>query len=101
MAALDQILAILMGRKVYDSTTKLWRIYDQYGTELADPGGILLRGLHGWLLSQANQQAANDADIRPGGKRRRRVVIPPGYAPTPAVRRPRDDDEVLLVVGLV
>ena len=69
---LDQILAILMGRKVYDSTTKLWRIYDQYGTELADPGGILLRGLHGWLLSQANQQAANGSWIIVARRRGRR-----------------------------
>lgn len=53
MAVLDQILAILTGQKVYDSTTGLWRVYDQSGTELADPGGILLRGLHGWLLRQA------------------------------------------------
>lgn len=53
MAALDQILAILKGRKVYDSTTRLWRVYDQNGIELADPSGILFRGLHGWLLQQA------------------------------------------------
>ena len=53
MASLDQILAILTGRKVYDSTTRLWRVYDQNGIELADPSGILFRGLHGWLLQQA------------------------------------------------
>lgn len=61
---LDQILAILMGYKVYDSATRLWRVYDHNGVELADPSGVLLRGLHGWLLWQANQlpiAPANDA----------------------------------------
>lgn len=60
MAVLDQILVILTGRKVYDSTTKLWRIYDQYGTEIADPSGILLRGLHGWLLQKANESIPSE-----------------------------------------
>lgn len=55
---LDQILALLTGRKIYDSATKLWRVYDAGGIELADPGGTLLRGLHGWLL-QANAQSTD------------------------------------------
>ena len=58
MSTLDQILAILMGRKVYDSATGLWRVYDSNGVELADPSGILLRGLHGWLLQQAAMLSA-------------------------------------------
>ena len=58
-STLDQILAILTGRKVYDSTTDLWRVYDAGGVELADSSGILLRGLHGWLLQANVQQAAN------------------------------------------
>lgn len=70
MAALDQILAILMGRKVYDSTTRLWRVYDENGVELADPSGILLRGLHGWLLLAANQQRAEEAQVTGGGNYR-------------------------------
>ena len=49
---LDQILALLTGRKVYDKTSGLWRVYDAGGTELADPGGALWRGLHGWMLYQ-------------------------------------------------
>ena len=52
MAALDQILAILRGRKVYDSAGGLWRVYDDLGVELADTSGILLRGLHGFMLRQ-------------------------------------------------
>lgn len=56
---LDSILALLTGKKVYDPATKLWRVYDAGGTELADPGGVLLRGLHGWLLQANVQQAAN------------------------------------------
>lgn len=70
MAALDQILAILTGRKVYDSTTRLWRVYDENGVELADPSGILLRGLHGWLLLAANQQQAEEAQVTGGGNYR-------------------------------
>ncbi len=64
---LDQILAILMGRKVYDSATGLWRVYDENGVELADPSGILLRGLHGWLLLAANQQQAEEEQVPTGG----------------------------------
>lgn len=56
---LDSILALLTGKKVYDPATKLWRVYDNNGVELADPGGVLLRGLHGWLLQANVQQAAN------------------------------------------
>lgn len=65
---LDQILAILMGRKVYDSTTRLWRVYDSNGVELADPSGILLRGLHGWLL-QANQRYFSQEEAQSGVRR--------------------------------
>lgn len=76
MAALDQIFAILTGRKVHDSTTGLWRVYDQYGTELADLGGILLRGLHGWLLQTANQKEAKRTGGGRGSRRdRKRVVV--------------------------
>lgn len=70
---LDDILSILMGRKVYDTTTKLWRVYDADGNELADPSGILLRGLHGWLLQQANGQGEIrevEVDFAAGRKRK-------------------------------
>ena len=46
----DRVLAILTGRKVRDPTTHLWRVYDSSGIEIADVGGVLQRGLHGWLL---------------------------------------------------
>ena len=67
MSTLDQILAILMGRKVYDSATGLWRVYDSNGVELADPSGILLRGLHGWLLLAATQHQAEEEQVPTGG----------------------------------
>jgi len=57
---LDQILAILLGKKVYNAVTKLWRVYDENGIELADPSGILLRGLHGWLLQKANESIPSE-----------------------------------------
>ena len=49
---LDQILALLTGTKIYDESTGLWRVYDSNGIEIADEGGVLFRGLHGWLLRQ-------------------------------------------------
>ena len=69
---LDQILALLQGRKVYDKTTGLWRVYDAGGTELADPSGVLWRGLHGWMLqSNANEFGADDYIIRARRRGRR------------------------------
>ncbi len=53
MTALDDILALLRGRKILDETTGTWRVYDSNGVELADPGGVLWRGIHGLLLSNA------------------------------------------------
>lgn len=53
MAALDDILALLRGRKVLDEATNTWRVYDADGAELADPGGVLWRGVHGLLLAAA------------------------------------------------
>ena len=40
---LDQILAVLTGRKVKDGTT--WRVYDSNGNEIASGDGVLLTGL--------------------------------------------------------
>lgn len=48
---LDAILALLTGKKVYDAGTGLWRVYAPDNTELADESGILMRGLHGWMLN--------------------------------------------------
>ncbi len=56
MATLDQVLAILTGAKVF--TGRQWRVYDANGAELADPGGVLWRGVHGALLWNANWRAA-------------------------------------------
>ncbi len=92
MATLDQVLAILMGRKVYDATTKLWRVYDADGNELADPSGILLRGLHGWLLQQATMLATVPAPTTGGG-----------WSPAPVMpqwRRPHEEDEALFFAVL-
>lgn len=47
---LDQILAILTGRKEYDAATGAWRVYDANGNELTAPSGALWRGVHGALL---------------------------------------------------
>ena len=58
MAALDDVLSLLTGLKVYDSATGKWRIYDGSGNELADPGGVLQRGLHGFLLHNQQEQVA-------------------------------------------
>ena len=47
---LSRILAILMGCKVYDETSHLWRVFDQDENALVDEYGILLHGVHGFLL---------------------------------------------------
>lgn len=56
MATTAQVLALLTGAKVFDGG--VWRVYDAGGTELADPGGVLWRGVHGALLWGAAQGAA-------------------------------------------
>lgn len=48
MATPAQILEVLTARKEFDGTT--WRVLAGDGTELADPGGVLWRGLHGSML---------------------------------------------------
>lgn len=65
-AQLDRILAILTGRKVYDSATKTWHVYDVNDVELVDASGILLQGLHGWLLRGANEEKKAQSDGRSG-----------------------------------
>jgi hypothetical protein len=44
-----QILELLIGQKVLGDDGK-WRVYDEVGVELADPGGILWRANPGSLL---------------------------------------------------
>lgn len=36
-----------------------------------------------------------------GGKRRRRILLPPGYAPIPRPYRPKEDDEALLLCRVI
>jgi len=52
-----QILAVLTGRKVFDG--RQWRVFDAGGVELADPGGVFWRGVHGALLWNANRTVAS------------------------------------------
>lgn len=47
----EQILALLLARKVFDGRS--WRAYDAAGVEIQDPGGVLSKGVHGALLLQA------------------------------------------------
>ena len=55
---LDAILALLTGKKVYDAGTGLWRVYAPDNTELADESGVLMRGLHGWMLTEGSAEGA-------------------------------------------
>lgn len=52
---LDQILAILTGRKVYNESTNTWHVYDDNGNEIVNASGVLLQGLHGFLLRQYSE----------------------------------------------
>jgi hypothetical protein len=94
MIALDKILALLTGTKVYDDVTGLWRVYDEDGFEIADTSGVFLRGLHGLLLSGHvdHESVAYSPSLGSGsvgGDTRRRVS-----------KRFDDDDDVLLVLLL-
>lgn len=50
MATLAQIYEVLVGLKVRDDAG-LWHVYDADGYEITDPGGILLRGNLGALVT--------------------------------------------------
>lgn len=92
MAAIDHVLAILRGRKEFDAGAGVWHVYDGVGGELADPGGVLLRGLHGWLLRQATiASAVPSVVVAPSGH-----VI--GTWRLPVRQRPREEDEALLLL---
>ncbi len=62
MATEADILAVLTGRKQFDG--RQWRVYDSGGTELADSGGVLWKGVHGALLWNVNVTAGHR---RPSG----------------------------------
>lgn len=89
MSQLDQILAVLQGEKRFDGAK--WVSHDAAGTPLVDLGGVLWRGLHGWLLQKSNvfEQAP---------------VVEPGFAGgmtwRPYKRRPREEEEALLLAVL-
>jgi hypothetical protein len=70
--SLDDILAILTGQKVYDDETHTWKVYDQYGTEIVNASGILMQGLHGFLLR--NQEGVTGAAGFSQKKRRKNIV---------------------------
>lgn len=62
MAIEADILAVLTGRKQFDG--RQWRVYDSGGTEIADAGGVLWKGVHGALLWNVN---ATTSHRRPSG----------------------------------
>jgi hypothetical protein len=70
MDIMAQVLALLTGTKIFDGRT--WRVYDQDGNELADPGGVLWRGVHGALLWN---QSVLDAPTQYGGKKKRETAL--------------------------
>lgn len=63
MAALDQILAVLTARKVYDDSTNTWKVYDSLGSEIVDSSGILLHGLHGFLLRNTSPASWREFEV--------------------------------------
>lgn len=66
---LDRILAILTGTKVKEGN--LWRVYDSLGVEIADASGVLLQGLHGFLL---NNQYSLEIGGGIGHKKKKRWI---------------------------
>jgi hypothetical protein len=101
---LDSILALLRGRKVLDETTNTWRVYDAGGAELADPGGVLWRGVHGMLL-QAAMCCCKAAAVAPPTfahvPRRRPQPFIPAPIPYALLDRRRDDEDALLLSTLL
>lgn len=68
MSQLDQILDVLTGEKRFDGAK--WVSYDAAGAPLTDAGGVLWRGLHGWLLYNEAIGQAEDVSVYGGGGRR-------------------------------
>jgi hypothetical protein len=95
MTGLDSILALLRGRKVLDEATNTWRVYDAGGVELADPGGVLWRGVHGALL-QAAMCCCKAAEFEPATGGQTRAWRKPVRKP---IRR-REEDEALMMTVL-
>lgn len=103
MAGLDDILALLCGRKVLDEASNTWRVFDAGGTELADPGGVLWRGVHGLLLQAAMCccRVAVAPPIFANVPRRRPQPFIPAPIPYAMLDRRRDDEDALLLSTLL
>lgn len=85
------ILAVLTGRKVFDGAK--WRVYAPDGSELADPGGVLWKSVHGALLWA---QVAVDRVVDTATEAARYYTV---GGMTPQMRRRlQEEDEVLLAV---
>lgn len=99
MSDLDKILALLTGRKTYDTAARQWKIHDTNAVELADPGGVLLAGLHGWLLRTSAPVASVVSDAAthvayPG------ACFPFGTSsPIPARRKKKRRTAILFMFG--
>ena len=97
---LDQIISILTGRKVYDQTAKTWHVYDENDVELVDASGILLQGLHGFLLRGGQYQAPMFASLggaRPHDVQRKKQIVDEVPSPLPQETVSRIRDELLAV----
>jgi hypothetical protein len=86
--SLQQSLEVLLGLKIRDEVTGLWRVYDVNGVEISDPGGILLRANPGALLAWPNpvveeivQQGAVSGSGSPSASRRTIIVRARAAAP--------------------
>lgn len=64
MADLDRIYDILVGTKVYDDGA--WHVYDKWGAELSDPGGIMWRSSPGALLMWPKAEGLPEWDTSQG-----------------------------------
>lgn len=52
-----------------------------------------------WFAPVTDENPVVD-ELKPGGKRRRRIVLPPTY--TPQMKRPiTDDEEALMLLGII
>lgn len=92
MAVLDQIYDILVGAKVYEDDA--WHVYDKWGSELSDPGGVMWRSSPGALLMWPKAEGLPEWDTSQGMAGQRKIR---------EIRRLREEDELVtdLIVSLV
>ena len=62
MDTLDLIYNILVGEKVYEGDDA-WHVYDKWGSELSDPGGVMWRANPGALIMWPRPEV----ETAPGG----------------------------------